>query len=360
MRNSTVILLALFGLLALFASPATAQTATKASVTVIHGVPGLPKPVDVFANSTKLFSFAYGESQGPLMLDKGTYTLEVKLDNKVILGPAKATVEAGKNYSIIAHLTEKGDPTLSIYGNDISPLATGKSRLTVRHNAAAPAVDVRLKRWFWTVATFKNLVNPKEVSADVNRGTYYAYLYPAGQRKAVFGPAKLALMEGKSYIVYAIGKLGEKSFQLFVQVIDIQSAPLPGLTAMVKGKSCGGAIGVSTKTPAFGKEFKVTLSGAAKEAFGIMHIGGSDNRFFFLRLPFDLRWLGAPGCSLYTSIENVRVFKTDKMGDNAQAFTIPAGMARYFKGVYFQFGFANGGKNRLGLSFTDYLAVTKK
>lgn len=358
MKYASLTTWAILGLVfALFAAPAAAQNA---AVTVIHGVPGLPKPVEVFADGGKLFEFSYGESQGPLSLPPGTYSLEVKLDGKVILGPAKATVEADKNYSIIAHLTEKGDPTLSIYENDISTLATRKSRLTVRHNAAAPAVDIRLKRWFWTVATFRDLSNPNEVSADVYQGTYYATLYPAGSRKSVFGPVKLPLAAGTSYIVYAIGKLGEDSFRLFLQTIDLQGGGLPGLTATVKGKSCGGAIGVSTTTPSFGKEFQVLLQGARSDSFGIMHIGSSDTRFLILPLPFDLGRFGAPDCSLYTSINSVRVFQTDASGASTQPFTIPAGMAPYFKGVYFQFGYDNGGTNNLGLSFTDYLAVTTK
>ena len=156
----------------------------------------------------------------------------------MILSPAQAKVEAGGNYSIIAHLTAQGTPTLSIDVNDTSALGRKKARLTVRHKAQAPAVDVRLKRWFWTVATFRKLENPNSVSADVDRGNYTASLYPAGSRKLAFGPAKLALEEGKSYIVYAVGVLGEKSFQLLLQTIDLKQTTTPMLMAKLHHDPC--------------------------------------------------------------------------------------------------------------------------
>ena len=40
--------------------------AQDARLTVLHGVPGLPAPVQVFANGNQLFSFEYGEQRGPL------------------------------------------------------------------------------------------------------------------------------------------------------------------------------------------------------------------------------------------------------------------------------------------------------
>ena len=46
------------------------------------------------------------------------------------------------NYTAVAHLTEGGDPTATLFTNDTAPLAAGQGRLTVRHVAAAPAVDV--------------------------------------------------------------------------------------------------------------------------------------------------------------------------------------------------------------------------
>lgn len=36
----------------------------------------------------------------------------------------------------------KGAPGLDVFVNDVDPTATGEARVTVRHNAKAPSVDV--------------------------------------------------------------------------------------------------------------------------------------------------------------------------------------------------------------------------
>jgi hypothetical protein len=43
-------------------NPALAGTG---NLTVIHGISGLPQPVDVYANGNKLFSFDFNEVPGP-------------------------------------------------------------------------------------------------------------------------------------------------------------------------------------------------------------------------------------------------------------------------------------------------------
>ena len=45
-----------------------------------------------------------------------------------------------------AHLTEAGQPALTPFVNDVSKIDAGKTRLTVRHTAAAPAVERRRDR----------------------------------------------------------------------------------------------------------------------------------------------------------------------------------------------------------------------
>ena len=52
-------------------------------------------------------------------------------------------VPGGANVTVVAHLTESGKPTLTPYANDVSALPVGKARVIVRHDAAAPEVDVR-------------------------------------------------------------------------------------------------------------------------------------------------------------------------------------------------------------------------
>ena len=49
----------------------------------------------------------------------------------------------GCNYSVVAHLTEAGQPGLNLFPNPTSRTPGARPSVTVRHTAAAPAVDVR-------------------------------------------------------------------------------------------------------------------------------------------------------------------------------------------------------------------------
>ena len=186
---------------ALSSLPAAAQSAR---LFVFHGIPGLGTKVDVYANDGKLFTFDYGDIQGPLDVPPGNYKLEVKPEGQAtVLLTATAGVVAGGNYSVIAHLKEDLNPTLSLFANDLSPLPAWKTRLAVRHTAGAGAVDLMLSRGFFPLARFKGLTNPNEILEELRAGRYQASLFAAGTRTRIAGPAQLTLLPGKFTQVFA-------------------------------------------------------------------------------------------------------------------------------------------------------------
>ena len=131
-------------LVTLAAVPASA--ADPAKLSVLHGVPGLT--VDVWVNGERtLDDFTPGSLAGPLDLPAGTYTVAITAADAAdasapAIGPVDLTLEAGKNYTAVAHLDAAGAPTATLFTNDISTTAAGQGRLTVRHVAAAPGVDI--------------------------------------------------------------------------------------------------------------------------------------------------------------------------------------------------------------------------
>jgi hypothetical protein len=201
------------------------QGQTTGTVTVIHGVPGLT--VDVYVNGElTLEDFAPETVTDPLELPAGDYDIEIyaagadpTADDPAITG--SAALPAGANASIVAHLTADGAPTLTVFVNDVSPIAAGQARLVVRHTAAAPTVDILVDG----TPTLTDLSNPDEVGADVPAGTYSAAAAPAGTTDAVIGPATLTLEEGTAYFVYAIGSLQDESLGLVIQTISGLGAP---------------------------------------------------------------------------------------------------------------------------------------
>ena len=118
---------------------------------------------------------------------------------------------------------------LTPFVNDTSPIAAGQARLTVRHDAAAPAVDVRAGG----DPVFTDLTNPDEASADLPAGAVTADVVLAGSDQTAIGPADLDLAEGVHTIVYAWGSAEDENLELAVQTISgMHSAPsgVPGGT----------------------------------------------------------------------------------------------------------------------------------
>jgi hypothetical protein len=199
---------------------APANAAGTSEVSVLHAVPGVT--VDVYANGNKLLSnFKPGTLTDPVALPQGTYDLKVFAAGK---GPdgtpaieAKGVkVPSGANITVVAHLGADGKPVLTPYVNDTSTLKPGQARLTVRHTAAAPAVDVRAGG----TPVFKGLTNPDEAKADIPAGTVKADVVLAGSDTVAIGPAELNLKEGTNTIVYAWGSADDKNLKVAVQTIS--------------------------------------------------------------------------------------------------------------------------------------------
>ncbi|MER6630848.1 DUF4397 domain-containing protein [Streptomyces sp. NPDC000987] len=197
----------------------------QATVSVLHGVPGLT--VDVYAGDKELLpDFKPGTLTDPMKLDAGSYDIKVFKSGEGPDGtPAiekTVDVPAGANATLVAHLTADGKPALDAFVNDTSKVPAGKARLTVRHVAAAPAVDVRAGQ----KPVFKGLTNPKEATAEVAAGTVSADVVLTGTDKVAIGPADLNLAEGTNTVVYAWGSAADKNLALKTQTITgMHSAP---------------------------------------------------------------------------------------------------------------------------------------
>lgn len=224
-------LVAISMMVAVLAIPAGAQE--EARIHLIHGIPDTP--VDVVAAGEVVFGdFQFGDTQDLSALAGETLAgLQVVLagTDTVAIDAGDTALPASGNYTIIAHLDATGTPTLAVFENDTSAIAAGEGRLTVRHAAAAPAVDVLANG---SVA-FSNLSNPDGVSADLAAGTITAEVVPTGATEpVVIGPVDLAIEEGSSLIVYAVGSLEAGSITALTESISgLGSAP----TAINTGNS---------------------------------------------------------------------------------------------------------------------------
>lgn len=197
-----------------------------AHLSVLHAVPDLP--VDVYVDGElTLDDFMPGDLAGPLELPAGDYEVAITAadaadDSELVLGPVSVSLEEGMNYTAAAHLDAEGAPTVTPFVNDISEIAAGEGRLTVRHTAAAPEVDI----WANGEVAVESLANPEEASLDLPAGSLEAAVSLAGETDPVLGPQSLDVAEGSHTIVYAWGSAEDGNLALATQVIDgMHSAP---------------------------------------------------------------------------------------------------------------------------------------
>jgi hypothetical protein len=210
---------------ALASMPAAYAQEADASVVVVHGIPDTP--VDVYVDDQlTLDDFTFGTVTDPVSLPAGDHAIAVRAgDADASAAPllsANASLTAGQNVSLVAHLSEAGDPTLTPFVNDTAQVAAGQGRLVVRHTAAAPAVDVLAGG----TPVFSNLANPNEAMADLPAGTVSASVALAGTTEPLIGPADVPVTEGAATIVYAVGSAEAGNLDVLTQTISgLHSAP---------------------------------------------------------------------------------------------------------------------------------------
>lgn len=208
--------------LMLFAPSAGAQAG--ATVMLLHGIPGVP--VDVYVDGGAVIEgFEPGDMEDLSALAGST------LENVAVVpaggDPAtEAVVElpslevpASGNFTVVAHLDGSGTPTLTPFENDVSTIAAGEGRITVRHTAQAPAVDIVVGE----DRPITNLANPNEAVADLPAGPLPASIAAAGgdvlaSVSDLLG-AEPSVTAGTNTILYAVGSLEGDSFGLYVQTI---------------------------------------------------------------------------------------------------------------------------------------------
>ena len=139
-----------------FGSAASAAAPGNTTVTVVHGIPGVP--VDVYVNGTDVLpNFTFGTVSPALSLPPGTYAVAVKAaGTSTTLLSATETLTSGENASIVANLDTHGSPTLNVFANPTTPAPPGDAWVLVRHTADAPGVDV----YAGTTKVITDLTNP--------------------------------------------------------------------------------------------------------------------------------------------------------------------------------------------------------
>jgi hypothetical protein len=195
-------------------------SAADASLNVVHGIPGVD--VEVCVNgAVAIPGFNPGEVVTGVPLPAGSYDVKIvaagdTCDDPAILEAAGIELASDKNYTAIAYLMEDGTPTLGLFKNNVKPLAKGTARLTIRHTAAAPAVDV----WANGTTILSDVPNGASATLKVPTGVYAAWASLPDEYAPVIGPAVLKLERGTAYQVYAWGS-GSAGYDFAVVAVPV-------------------------------------------------------------------------------------------------------------------------------------------
>jgi len=199
----------------------------EATVYVVHGINGsdigasesLPVDVEVSGQGCVLEGVEFREIRGPLTLPAGTYDITVRLaaqdpctGDAAIEAPGVELAD-GDNVSVTAHLAEGGSPTASLFANDVSE-ADGRTKVSPRHAADFGEVDVVVDG----SPAFENVPNGASATATLDPGTYNVQIQTPDNQTTAF-EADLTLDAGTLYAAYAVGSVGNGTFEVLLQPI---------------------------------------------------------------------------------------------------------------------------------------------
>jgi hypothetical protein len=205
---------------AVLVAPAAAAGQEAAEISLVHGVPGVPVDV-VVDGAVAIAGFEPGTVQDISGLAGQTLTnLEARAagTSDVVIGPiASFDVPASGSHSVVAHLDADGNPTITTFTNNAAPIGGGLGRLTIRHAAAAPAVDLVVG----DARPVQAAENGDSVDLDLIAGELSGVqLAPAGGDPIADVPP-LMLQEGTNLIVYVVGSLDDGTLTFYTEERDL-------------------------------------------------------------------------------------------------------------------------------------------
>jgi hypothetical protein len=207
--------------------PAVAAPPTSGEIYVVNAVAGTT--ADLAVDGEVVGAAAAPKTViGPLTLPAGEHVVSFNVAGQAPV-TASVAVAAGASADVVAH--QGADPAsgakLTVFPNDLSPVAPDKARLVVAHTAVVPPADVRVDG----TVLFSNIANGEALTLVVPGGTYNVDIVPASTTgPVVFGPVAVTVVPEQLNRVYAFGSPGEASMDAIVrtQELPVVGAGLPG------------------------------------------------------------------------------------------------------------------------------------
>lgn len=219
--SSPLRVLTLSVLLLALAFPGVGTAAAEPAGSEVYVVIGLDERVDVTIDGeTVETGVAPKTVLGPYHLGAGEHTVEFEGDGWGAAGTLTGD-EASQDVVVHRPADPQGDPVVTVFANDLTPVAADESRLTIAHVAVVPPADVRVSG----EVLFANIANGEFVSDVVPADTYSVDVVPTGGDEPLLGPLDLTLEPGALNRVFAFGRPQGGTMDAIVQVLPLPGAP---------------------------------------------------------------------------------------------------------------------------------------
>ena len=206
--------------LAALGAPTRSSAANEATVYLVQGLPG--RSLDVKLGGKEVASGVDGATVvGPFTVAAGRTKIELVDDDKAV-ATATVDLEAGSSSDAVVHLpaAPDGDPVVTLYRNNLTPVQGGKAAHAVAHVAAVGPADIRVSG----KVLFANVANGEFLYKVVPADTYSVDIVPAGtDGPAVIGPIDLTVKPGRLTWAFAIGDPGRDEMTVVTHEIDLGS-----------------------------------------------------------------------------------------------------------------------------------------
>lgn len=229
------------------AAVSTASAQDDTEISLVHGLVGVTVDL-VVDGATVVDGLAPGAIED-LTDFAGERLTNVEVIDEVgdtVVGPIPVLdLPASGSWSLAVHLDEDGDVVITPFENDLSATASpGGARVTFRHAAAAPAIDV--------------VVDGGRPATNLTNGLWTSLELPAGQLSPVqIAPAgaaptvdlgAIALAADTHTIVYIVGSVDDGTITDVIQVVDLPAAGAATTTTVADSTTTTTVDGTTTTT----------------------------------------------------------------------------------------------------------------
>jgi hypothetical protein len=204
--------------------PGAASAQDTASVRVVHGLRGLV--ADVYVDGQLVLpTFQPERSTDPLSIPAGSHDIEIRsagagLRSTPLLAQT-VEVPAGFSGSLVAHLNARGEPVLTAFADDSTPVPAGQARVVVRHTGDVGPVAVTVGE----LPALDTIAPGTEVSTQVPAGQYRVAV-ASGRGADLLTTQGVDLAEGTANFMYLIGSQEDGSLSwAAVRIPNVETAP---------------------------------------------------------------------------------------------------------------------------------------